>query len=315
MAGLAGAAAWPLGALAQARAPGRIGYLHPRTAAPDSPTVTVLRTAWEKLGYAEPDSVILRSADDHPERLPKLAAELVDLGAGVLIAVGPAAVRAASGLARAPVVAIDQETDPVRNGLAASFSRPGGNVTGLYMDQPSLAGKMIELLKEATPMIERVAVVRTPNTTPDQLEAALGAARARGRAALVVEKSRAVGYDEAFRGLGAHGTTGIVQLGSPGFIPDSKDFAVAAEEHKLPTIAFLKVYVANGILMSYGPRMDVYWSRAVILADRILKGEKPAELPIEQPAQFEFVINLKTAKALGLTIPPTLLARADEVIE
>ena len=181
--------------------------------------------------------------------------------------------RAASELARAPVVAIDQETDPVRTGLAASFRRPGGNVTGLFLDQPSLAGKMIELLKEAAPSIERVAVVRTASTTPDQLEAAIGAARARALAAIVVEKSDGLTYDDAFSGLGAHGATGVVQLGSPGFILDAKSFGLAAEKHRLPTIAFLKIYVGDGVLMSYGPRTDIYFSRAVILADRILKGE------------------------------------------
>ena len=114
---------------------------------------------------------------------------------------------------------------------------------------------------------------------------------------------------------GGNGGTGVVQLGSPGFILDSRSFAIAAEKSKLPSVAFLKVYVADGVLMSYGPNTDVYFSRAVVFADRILKGERPGELPIEQPARFEFVINLKTAKALGLVIPPTLLARADEVIE
>ncbi len=305
----------PFGAKAQAaRTSRKIGYLHPRTIAPDPPTVKVLRTTWEKLGYAEPETVVLRSAADNPERLPKLAGELTELGAGVIIAVGPAAVKAASERG-VPVVGIDLETDPIGSGLAASFGRPGGNVTGLFVDQPSVAGKMIDLLKEAAPTLERVAIISTPNTTLHQVEAALGAARARDLKGVVVEKRSAVSYEEAFSGLGADGHTGVVQLGSPGFILDSRSFAIAAEESRLPSIAFLKVYVGDGVLMSYGPNTDVYFSRAVVLADRILRGEKPAELPIEQPAQFELVINLRTAKALGLTIPPTLLARADEVIE
>jgi putative ABC transport system substrate-binding protein len=158
---------------AQAQAPtriGKIGYLHPRTIALDSPTLRVLKAAWESLGYAEPGRVILRSAADNPTRLPKLAGELVELGAGVLIAVGPAAVKAASELG-VPVVGIDLESDPIRNGLAASFARPGGNVTGLFVDQPSVAGKMIDLLKEAVPTLERVAIMNTPSTTPHQVEA------------------------------------------------------------------------------------------------------------------------------------------------
>jgi len=292
----------------------KIGYLHPRTIAPDSPTLRVLKAAWEPLGYTEPESVMLRSAADNPTRLPKLASELVELGAGVLIAVGPAAVKAASELGM-PVVGIDLESDPIRNGLAASFARPGGNVTGLFVDQPSVAGKMIDLLKEAVPTLQRVAIMSTPSTTPHQVEAALGAARARRLTGVLVEKSPAVTYEQVFSGLGGNGGTGVVQLGSPGFILDSRSFAIAAEKSKLPTVAFLKVYVADGVLMSYGPNTDVYFSRAVVFADRILKGERPGELPIEQPAHFEFVINLKTAKALGLTVPPTLLARADEVIE
>src|SRR5215218_2568700 len=221
---------------AQGQAPTRsakIGYLHPRTIALDSPTLRVLEAAWESLGYAEPASVILRSAADNPIRLSKLAAELVELGVGVLIAVGPAAVKAASELG-VPVVGIDLESDPIRNGLAASFARRGGNVTGLFVDQPSVAGKMIDLLKEAVPTLERVAIMSTPSTTPHQIEAALGAAGARGLRGVLVEKSPAVTYEEVFSGLGGNGGTGVVQLGSPGFILDSRSFAIAAEKSKLP---------------------------------------------------------------------------------
>ena len=295
--------------------PGKIGYLHPRTVARGSPTVAALRPAWEKLGYSEPESVLLMSAEGDEARLPELAAELVRRGVGVLIAVGPAAVSAASRVGSAPVVAIDQETDPVRSGLIASFGRPGGNVTGLFVDQPGLAGKMIDLLKEAATSIRRVAIVESANTTRDQLEAALGAARARALDAITITSRGPDTYEAAFADLGRDVPTGVVQLGTPGFILDARSFALAAQKHRIPNIAFLKVYVREGILMSYGPRQEAYFPRAVMLADKILKGQRPADLPVEQPVEFEFAINLKTAQAIGLEIPSTLLARADEVIE
>ena len=301
---------------AQAGAPtGKIGYLHPRTAAVDSPTVAALRPAWEKLGYREPGSILLRSGEGDPARLPVLVAELMRLGAGVLIAVGPAAVKAATQAGSIPVVAIDQESDPIRSGLIASFSRPGGNVTGLFVDQPALAGKMTDLLKEAAPAIGRVAIVATADTTPDQLDAALGAARARALDAVTVTNSGPASYDAALGTLGGDLPTGIVQLGTPGFILDAASCASAAQKRRLPNIAFLKVYTRDGVLMTYGPSQERYFPRAVTLADRILRGEKAADLPIDQPIEFELAINLKAARALGLDLPPTLLARADEVIE
>jgi putative ABC transport system substrate-binding protein len=257
--------------------------------------------------------VALRSAEGDDAQLPVLAAELVALGAGVLIAVGPAAVRAAAQTA-VPVVAIDLETDPVRTGLAASFGQPGGNVTGLFVDQPALAGKMIDLLKEAAPAIARVAIVSSPSTTPDQIDGALAAARARSIDAVVIGGGPE-SYDAAFGGLSRDVRTGIVQLGTPGFTVDAKKFAMAAQTHRVPHIAFLKAYAKDGILMTYGPRQETYFPRAIALADRILRGEKAAELPIEGPSEFELALNLHTARAIGVDFPPALLARADEVIE
>jgi putative ABC transport system substrate-binding protein len=233
-------------------------------------------------------------------------------GAGVLIAVGPAAVKAAAELVRVPVIAIDLETDPVRSGLAASFGKPGGNVTGLFVDQPSITGKWVELLREAVPRLERVALISEAEGATDQQEAAAAAARALGLTPVILEVRNA-DYDRALAGLDRGSRTGVVRLSGPGF--QAANFAGAAVRRGLPTISFLKNYARAGLLMTYGPSQEAYFPRAVVLADRILRGAKPGDLPIEQPTTFEFVINLKTAKALDLTIPPTLLARADEVIE
>src|SRR3954468_3438037 len=316
--GLLGAGvAFPAAAGAQTRQPAaKIGYLPPKTIDPAAPSLAILRPVWERLGYAEPDTVLLRAADGDPGRLPQLVTELIRLGAGVLIAVGPAAVKAASAVGKVPVVAIDLETDPVRSGLAASFARPGGNVTGLFMDQPSLAGKWIDLLREAVPSLERLAFLWDPTTTRDQLESALDAARVRGVPALMVEVRSPEDYERAFVDqLSRASNTGVVHLGSPGTSVNAPSVAAAARTHGLPTIAFLKAYAEMGVLMSYGPDQESYWPRAIVLADRILKGERAGDIPIEQPARFELVINIGTARALGLDLPPTLLARADEVIE
>jgi putative tryptophan/tyrosine transport system substrate-binding protein len=295
---------------------GKIGYLHSRSIAPQSEALAILRPAWLRLGYVDGETVLLRSADGDARRVPQLVKELIALKVDVLIVVGGEAVLAASRTTQAvPIVAIDLEIDPVRTGLAASFARPGGNVTGLFMDQPSLAGKRIELLREAAPTIERLALLWDPGTGRDQLEVAQAVARAKGLEAVVIEVGAATNFDEALRGFGSGARTGIVILSTPNLSTGEQRLAPAAEKHRMPTIAQFKSAPHKGVLMSYGPDREFYFPRAVVLANKILQGEKPGDIPIEQPTTFELVINLRTAKALGLTISQSLLARADEVIQ
>jgi putative ABC transport system substrate-binding protein len=278
--------------------------------------LVVLRPAWQRLGYVEGDTVLLRSADGDVQRLPALASELVQQGAGVLIVVGAEAVRVVSrAMKSTPIIAIDLETDPVRAGHAQSFARPGGHVSGLFLDQPSIAGKWIDLLREAAPDIGRLVISWDRTTGDDQLDVAKAAARTKGFTATVIAVNTIGNFDAALRPLTGPPRTGIVQLTSPGFGLVASPFAAAALKHGLPVIAFLKAYAHVGLLMTYGPIQEEYFPRAVTMADRILKGERVAEMPIEGPDRFELAINLKTAKALGLTISQTLLLRADEVIE
>jgi putative ABC transport system substrate-binding protein len=245
-----------------------------------------MRPVWVQLGYIEGETVLLRWAEGDPQRLPELVAELIRLGIGVLIVVGPTALRAASHASKTlPIVAIDLETDPVRTGLAASFSRPGGNVTGLFLDQPSLAGKWLELLKEAVPGIKRVALAWEPTTGPGQLDPAKAAAQAMGLELLVLEVRTSQEYEEAFRNLGSEPKTGIVQLSSPIVTHPPSRLAEAALKYRFPAISFYKPHAKAGALMSYGPNFEVYYPRAAILADKIIRGAKPGDLPIEQPAR------------------------------
>jgi len=298
---------------ALAQASRKIGYLHSGLLSPPPVSLSSMRRVLQSLGYVESE-FILRGADGDPRRLPELAAELISLKVRVLIAVGPAALRAASQATKTtPIVAVDLETDPVRAGFAATYAQPGGNVTGLFLDQPALAGKWIELLREAVPSIERVALVWEPTSGSDQLEAAKVAARSIGIDALVLEVRTTEDYERAFGGL--RRATGIVQLGSPMLTLPAERLGDAALSHQFPTISFYTPHAKAGALLSYGPNVEVYFPRAAVLADKIINGAKPAELPIEQPEHFQLIINLKTAKALGLTVPPSLIARADEVIE
>jgi putative tryptophan/tyrosine transport system substrate-binding protein len=294
----------------------KIAYLNVSTIGTTSTILPIVRPVWQRLGYVEGETVLIRSAEGDPQRLPELVTELIGLEIGALIAVGPATVRAASrSTTTTPIVAIDLETDPVRSGLATSIARPNGNVTGLFMDQSSLAGKWIELLREAVPQIETIALVWDPNTGRDQLDAAMDVARVKGIEVLVLEVRTREGHEEAFRSLGIEHRTGVVQLGSPNLSAFPASLADAALKYRLPTISFWKPHAKAGALMSYGPNLEAYFPRAVILADKILKGEKPGDLPIERPDKFELVINIKTAKALGITLPPSIMIRADEVIE
>lgn len=314
--GVAGALAAAQARAQPARPPLKLGYLHPRTIGPGHPTLAVLRPQWLKFGYVEGETVLLRSAEGDLTRIPALLDELAGHGVGAVIVVGGAAVRTASRATKSlPIVAIDLETDPVRAGYAANFARPGGNVTGLFLDQPSLAGKWVDLLREAAPQIERLTIVWDAGTGADQLEVARRACRTRGFEAAVLELGALRDFDQAFRPFAGRPRTGIVQLTSPGFNLVAQAFAEAALRHKLPTIAFLKTYVRSGILMAYGPKQDDFYPRAVVIADRILKGTRPGDVPIESPSRFDLAINLNTARSLGLTLPRTLMALADEVIE
>jgi putative ABC transport system substrate-binding protein len=313
--GAAGALAATRSATAQQRnARGNIGYLHYRTLSAANTTL-ILRKAWARLGYVEGQTVHLRAAEGDPRRVAALAEELVRLGAGVLIVVGAEAVRAAKqAVPDTPIVAIDLETDPVRAGLASSFARPGGNITGLFLDLPSLAGKWIQLLRELDPRVERIAFSWDASTGRDQLDAALAVAREMGVAAEVVETT-SYDFPTAFQQLRDAKRIGIVQLTSPGFGAFAKAFVAEITRNRWPAIGFLKVYAELGMPIAYGPNQEDYFVRAAEIADRILAGAKVGDIPIEQPTKFELSVNLKTLRAIGIEVPVALLARADEVIE
>lgn len=313
-------AAFPLSirsVLAQAPK-GKIGYVHPVTISPDHVTFAMLREEWHRLGYVEGETFLARSGEGNPERLPTVIRDLIEKNVGALVVVGADAVRVAAATTKTmPIVAIDMETDPVQTGLVASFARPGGNVTGLFLDLPLLTTKWIELMREAIPGLERIAFAWQPSTGRAQLDVAMSTARSLGIEAMVFETEPRDDFDFAKSLLPLAGPkrTGIILLTFPGLATVSTKYAAAAQARGLPTLSFLSAATKGGLLMSYGPKQEEYFPRAITLADRILRGDNVSQLPIERPTKFEFVLNLKTAKALGLDLPPTLLARTDEVIE
>lgn len=297
-------------------AKGKIGYLHPVTINPNHITFSVLAGEWRRLGYVEGETVLTRSGEGDPQRLPELVRDLTGKGVGVLIAVGAQAVRAAaSGASSTPIVAFDLETDPIQAGLIRSVARPGGNVTGLFLDTPVLAAKWIQLMREMVPALDRVAFAWQPSAGRSQLDVALRVAENLGVETTVLEFSVNDDFPSLLSAIAGPKRTGIIQLSGPGITPVAEKFVAAATQINLPTLSFLGEAARRGFLMSYGPNQRDYFPRAVQLADRILGGEKASELPVERPSKFEFIVNLRTARALNLVVPPTLLVSADEVIE
>jgi putative ABC transport system substrate-binding protein len=299
----------------QDRPPRRLGYLHGITLDPNNSTLQVLRPQWLRLGFVEGQTVLLRSGEGDPARLPGLVADLISQNVTVIIAVGAEAVRAAAaGTKTVAIVAIDLETNPITTGLAASHARPGGNVTGVFLDQPSLAAKWLDLLRDAVPSIEQVGFVWDPSTGREQLDVARAKAADRGLRAAIVEWRQVGSFEEAlapFRGT----RTGLVTLTAPGFSRPAGALNRAAAFHRIPAIVFLKAYLLGGAVMSYGPDQAAHFGRAMVLVERILAGASPAELPLELPSRFELVLDVRAARAVGVTLPPILLASADEVIE
>ena len=295
-----------------------VGLLHPGPPDPTFLTVTALRQGLRELGYVEGQSIRLeyRWASGRLEKLPDLASDLVRLDVDVLYATDPHAMRAAMGASRTvPIVGDNLEDDPVESGFVASIGRPGGNVTGLFLNLPDLTGKWVQLMKEVVPSTRRVAVLWDATTSPLQLRAITKAAQAEMVETLVLEVRRLTEYLRVLRGAMKERPHALIQLSSPAIRQASPVVAEFTLKSRLPAISMFRLFPESGGLLAYGPDLPAFFGRSAGYIDKIVKGARPGDLPVEQPSKFELVINLKTAKALGLTIPPALLQRADHVIE
>jgi ABC-type uncharacterized transport system substrate-binding protein len=299
----------------------RIGYLASNLAA--SPHLhEAFRQGLRDLGYVEGRNVVIeyRDAEGKFERLSALAGEMVALKVEVIVAADtPAALAAKQATRTLPVVFIGAG-DPVTIGLVTSLARPGGNVTGLSLLAPELVGKRLELLKQAVPGISRVAALWQPGfvgerTEKDTRKEVEVAARALGVRLQLVEARGPEDFDRAFSDMTRARAGALTVLGSAMFANERRRLVDLAAKNRLPGVYGFREYVDAGGLMAYGPSVADLFRRAAAVVDKILKGVKPGDLPIEQPTKFELVINLKTAKALGLTIPQSLLSRANQVIE
>jgi putative ABC transport system substrate-binding protein len=314
------AAAWPLAARAQQATMPVIGYLSPTTSAGYAPFLAAFRQGLGQAGYVEGKNVVIeyRRADDHLDRLPALAAELVARRVTVIATGGATAAALAAKAATSTIpIVFAVGADPVKFGLVASLDRLGGNVTGVSFLANTLVAKRLELLRELVPTATVIGALINPNnpnadTDTKDIEAA---AVSLGRQVHVVYAGGEGGLETAFDGLVQRRAAALPIFPDAVFVGSRERLADLAARHKLPAIYTNRVYAEAGGLMSYGSIQTDAFREAGIYTGRILKGEKPSDLPVQQSTKFEFVINLKTAKALGLEVPPTLLAIADEVID
>jgi putative ABC transport system substrate-binding protein len=314
------AAAWPLAARAQQPGTPVIGFISSRSPGESAGVVAAFQQGLRETGFVEGQNVVIafRWAEGHYDRLPALAADLIGVRAAVLFAAGgpPSALAAKAATPTIPIV-FSAVNDPVQLGLVASLNRPGGNVTGMSLFASELWEKVVELLKELVPAATVIAYLVNPSNPSAEMysKAGVAAARALGIQVHVLNASTEHDLEETFASLVKLGAGGLVVPNEP-FFDSQRDRIVAlSARYAVAAVYSIREYVVAGGLMSYGTSLTDSYRRAGIYAGRILKGEKPADLPVMQPTKFELVLNLKTAKALGLEVPPTLLARADEVIE
>ncbi len=307
----------PLAAGAQpARKVARVGFLTNIAIPVD--LLAAFREGLRELGYREGQNLVVeyRSAEGRYERLLDLAAELVRLDVDVIVAGGtPAPIAARRATSTIPIV-ITNHGDPVGSGLVASLARPGGNVTGLSIVTPELFGKHLQLLKEAVPRISRVAVLSNPSNPIHgrMSREAEAAARSVDVQLRILEARAPSDLARAFSAMTRQKAGALIILGDAMFFEQRRRIAESALGSRLPAMAAQREFAEAGSLMAYGANLRENVRRAATYVDKILKGAKPADLPVEQPTKFELVVNLRTAKALGLTIPPSVLLRADEVI-
>jgi putative ABC transport system substrate-binding protein len=302
----------------QAKKIPRIGVLAGGSASADSARIEALRRGLRELGYVEGKNIVIEYeyAGGKTDRLGELAASLVRLKVEVIVTAGPAATRAAKQATATIPIVMAQDSDPVGSGFVTSLARPGGSITGLSRVSPELSGKQLELLKETVPTLSHLAVFENstqPGNRQSLTEVEL-AAGALGVQLQYLNIRSSKDIETAFRAASKARANGILVLSSPILFAQRTDVIELAAKNRFPAIYFSLEFAEDGGLMSYGPSITDLFRRAATYVDKILKGAKPAGLPVEQPMKFELIINLKAAKQIGLKIPPNVLARADKVI-
>ena len=314
------AAAWPLGVGAQQAAMPVIGFLGGGSPDAFAHVVDAFRQGLYETGFAEGQNVTIeyRWAEGQYDRLPALVADLIRQKPAVIVATGgDVGVRAAKKAATAIPIVFTSGSDPVAAGFVSSLNRPGGNVTGVSLFVSVLEGKKLELLRELVPMAAVIGFLVNPNNPRADVDTAdmQAAARALGKLLLILKADGEHDFDAVFTNLAQQRVDALVVHTEPFFLSRRDHLVELAARHSIPTIYGLREFAAAGGLISYGTNLSDSYRQVGIYTGKILKGEKPADLPVMQPTKFEFVINLKAAKALGLTVPTSLLVRADEVIE
>jgi putative tryptophan/tyrosine transport system substrate-binding protein len=295
-----------------------VGFLHPGFSDSGSPIFDALGQGLRDAGYVEGETVKIeaRWARGKPEVLPQLTRELIQLHADVLVPTARPSIEAArAATTDLPIVANDLESDPIASGYVASLAHPGGNLTGLFLDAPSLCGKWLQQISDIVPAVKKIAVLWDATTGSYQLDAIRGAATTASIDLVIMEFRDNAGLDSALESGLKQGPQAVIQLGSPLIRQAGTRTAEILSARRIPGISQFRTFPDGGGLMSYGPDLIYLYRRIGPIVGKILHGAHPADLPIERPTKFELVINLKTAKALDLTIPSSLLAGADEVIE
>jgi ABC-type uncharacterized transport system substrate-binding protein len=297
----------------------RIGYLEAASASANLARTEAFRQGLRELGYVEGKNIVIdwRYAEGKVDRLPALAAELVHLNVDVIVTAGPAATRPAKEATSMVPIVMAFDNDPVGSGFAASLARPGGNITGLSALAPELTGKRLELLNEIVPKLSRLAILGTstePGYAQTLRETEL-AAEALKVQLQYLDVLATKDIETAFQAASKRRADAVLVLTGPVLISQRTQLVNLAAKSRLPSMYYRREYVEDGGLMSYGVSYTDLDRRAATYVDKILKGAKPADLPVEQPKKFEFIINLKAAKQIGLTIPPNVLVRADKVIK
>jgi len=297
----------------------RIGVLHAGHPSTSSHFAAAFTEGLREKGYVEGQNIVVerRFGQARPEMISELAAELVRLKMDVIVTTTDEGVAAVKRQTRTIPIVMANSTDPVGTGFVESLARPGGNITGLSSFSPEMSAKGLALLKEAVPGLTRIGIMWNPNVRGAVLvyKETENAARALHLQLQSVEVTRAEDFEGAFSALKTGRAEAVTIASAPLTFRNRSQIASLAQRNRLPTVYGLREYVDAGGLLAYGPNYANLWRRTATYVDRILKGAKPGELPVEQPTTFELVINLKTAKALGLTLPPSLLRRADQVIE